>query len=107
MNEWEHVVQGWEVLANDLLSDAVKRQILLDVVPPGNRVQLTFAGHQSYDTLRSAIMSYLFPSPVWDATAGRRNPASAPPVPMEVDALTPLRRSKDDRGRQLLGKPVT
>ena len=30
-NEWEHLVQRWEILATDLLNDAVKRQILLDM----------------------------------------------------------------------------
>ena len=33
LNEWEHLVQRWEVLANDILNDAVKRQILLDMAP--------------------------------------------------------------------------
>ena len=59
LNEWEHLVQRWEVLANDILNDAVKRQILLDMAPAGIRVQLTLAGHSSYEALRSAIMSYL------------------------------------------------
>ena len=31
LNEWKHLVQRWEVLANDILNDAVKRQILLTV----------------------------------------------------------------------------
>ena len=62
LNEWEHLVQRWEVLANDILNDAVKRQILLDMAPVGIRVQLTLAGHSSYETLRSAIMSYLVAS---------------------------------------------
>ena len=85
MNEWEHLVQRWEVLANDILNDAVKRQILLDMDPAGIRVQLTLAGHSSYEALRSAIMSYLVASRDWNATA---NPSDTTSTPMEVDALT-------------------
>ena len=48
LNQWEHLVQRWEILASDLLDEAVKRQILLDMAPLGLRVQLTLAGHQSY-----------------------------------------------------------
>ena len=89
LNEWEHLVQRWEALANDILNDAVKRQILLDMAPAGIRVQLTLAGHSSYEALRSAIMSYLVASRDWNATA---NPSDSIPTPMEVDALTPARR---------------
>ena len=31
LNEWVHLVQRWEVLASDLLNDAVRRQILLEM----------------------------------------------------------------------------
>ena len=86
LNEWEHLVQRWEALANDTLNDAVKRQILLDMAPAGIRVQLTLAGHSSYEALRSAIMSYLVASRDWNATA---NPSDSTSTPMEVDALIP------------------
>ena len=89
LNEWEHLVQRWEVLANDILNDAVKRQILLDMAPAGIQLQLTLAGHSSYEALRSAIMSYLVASRDWNATA---NPSDSTPTPMEVDALTLARR---------------
>ena len=89
LNGWEHLVQRWEVLANDILNDAVERQILLDMAPAGIRVQLTLAGHSSYEALRSAIMSYLVASRDWNATA---NPSDSTSTPMEVDALTPPRR---------------
>ena len=58
LHEWEHLVQRWEILASDHLNDAVKRRILLDTALLGIRVQLTLAGHQSYETLSAAIMSY-------------------------------------------------
>ena len=78
------------------LNDAVKRQIPLGMALAGIRVQLTLAGHQSNETLRSAIMSYLVASRDWDSTAGTPSSAGAPLVPVEVDALTPpLRKSKD------------
>ena len=51
LNEWEHLVQRWEVLANDILNDAVKRQILLDMAPASIRVQLTLAGLPGYEAL--------------------------------------------------------
>ena len=89
LNEWEHLVQRWEVLFNDILNDAVKRQILLDMAPAGIRVQLTLAGHTNYETLRSAIMSYLVASRDWNASV---NPSDSTSTPMEVDALTPPRR---------------
>ena len=89
LNEWEHLVQRWEVLANDILNDAVKRQILLDMAPAGIRVQLTLAGHSNYEALRSAIMSYLVASRDWNATV---NPSDSTSTPMEEDALTPPRR---------------
>ena len=63
--EWEHLVQRWEVLANDTLNDAVKRHM----APAGIRVQLTLARHASYRALRSAITSYLVASRDWNATA--------------------------------------
>ena len=85
----DHLVQRWEVLANDILNDAVKRQFLLDMAPAGIRVQLTLAGHSSYEALRSAIMSYFVASRDWNATA---NPSDSTPTPKEVDALTPARR---------------
>ena len=95
LNEWEHLVQRWEILTSDLLNDAVKRQILLDMAPSGIRVELTLAGHQSYET----FMSYLVASRDWDVTAGTPSSDGAPPVPMEVAALTPpLRKSKDGNG---------
>ena len=75
-NEWEHLVQRWEVLANDILNDAVKRQILLDMAPAGIRVQLTLTGHSSYEALRSAIMSYLVVSRDWNATANPSDSSS-------------------------------
>ena len=50
LNEWDHLVQRQEILASDLLNDAVKRQIRV-------RVQLTLAGHRSYKTMRAAMMS--------------------------------------------------
>ena len=89
LNEWEHLVQRWEVLANDILNDAVKRQILLVMAPAGIRVQLTLAGHTNYEALRSAIMSYLVASRDWNATV---NPSNSTSTPMEVDTLTPPRR---------------
>ena len=89
LNEWEHLVQRWEVLASDILNDAVKRQIILDMAPAGIRVQLKLARHSSYEALRSAIMQYLVASRDWNATA---NPSASTSTPMEVDALTPLRR---------------
>ena len=89
LNEWEHLVQRWDVLANDILNDAVKRQVLLDMAPAGVRVQLTLAGHTNYEALRSAIMSYLVASRDWNATV---NPSDSTSTPMEVDALTPPRR---------------
>ena len=98
LNEWEHLVQRWEVLANDILNDAVKRQILLDMAPAGIRVQLTLAGHSSYEALRSAIMSYLVSSRDWNATA---NPSDSTSTPMEVDALTPPRRKTKGRCQRL------
>ena len=49
LNEWERFAQLWEVLANDILNDVVKRQIPLDMAPAGIRVQLTFAGHSNYE----------------------------------------------------------
>ena len=55
LNEWAHLVQRWEIFTSDLLNDAVKRQILLDIAPLGIRVQLTLAGHQSYETLRRTL----------------------------------------------------
>ena len=83
-------MQRWDALANDILNDAVKRQILLDMAPASIRVQLTLAGHSSYEALRSAIMSYLVASRDWNATA---NPSDSTSTPMEVDALTPPRRT--------------
>ena len=55
-NEWEHLVQRWKVLDNDILNDAVKRQILLDMAPSRIWAQLTLARHSNYEALRSAIM---------------------------------------------------
>ena len=78
LNEWEHLVQRWEVLANDILNDAVKRQILLDMAPAGIRVQLTLAGHTNYEALRSAIMSYLVASRDWNATVNPSDSTSTP-----------------------------
>ena len=52
LNEWN--TSSW----NDILNDAIKRQILLDMAPAGIRVQLASAGHSNYEALRSAIMSY-------------------------------------------------
>ena len=49
-NKWGHLAQRWEVPANDILNDAVKRQILLDMAPAGIRVQLTLAGHHALDS---------------------------------------------------------
>ena len=40
LNEWEHFVQRWEVLANDIPNDAVKRQILLDMAGIGRTHEL-------------------------------------------------------------------
>ena len=99
LNEWEHLVQRCEILASDLLDDAINRQILLDMAPPGIRIQPTLAGHQSYELLRSAIMSYLIACRDWNATSRTRSPTGASPVPKEVHALTPLlRKSKDGKG---------
>ena len=82
LNEREHLVQRWEVLANDILNDAVKRQILIDMAPAGIRVQLTLAGHSNCEALRSAIMLYFVASQDWNATTGT---SDSTPAPMEVD----------------------
>ena len=102
LNEWEHLVQRWEVLANDNLSDTVKRQILLDMAPSGIRVHLTLVGHSNYEALRSAVISYFVASRDWNATVGT---SDSTPAPMEVDALTPPRRNAKKtraRGRRVL-----
>ena len=106
LNEWEHLVQRWESLANDILNDAVKRQILLDMAPACIRVQLTLAGHSSHEALRAAIVSYLVASRDWNETA---TPSDSTPTPMEVDALTPPRRKAkgDAKGSGFQGSGKT
>ena len=99
-------MQRWEVLASDILNDAVKRQILLDMAPAGIPVQLTLAGHSNCEALRSAIMSYLAASQDWNATA---NPSDSTSMPVEVDALTPPRRKAKggDKGSGKKGSDKT
>ena len=59
LQEWELQVTKWETIAEDLLNDAVKRQVLLDQAPQNIKTQLVLAGHESYDDPRGALLSYL------------------------------------------------
>ena len=85
LQEWELQVTKWESIAEDLLNDGVKRQVLLDQAPSTIRTQLVLAGHTNYDDLRAALLSYMVSSKDW-AAASKNGPA-----PMDISALTPQR----------------
>ena len=49
LQQWELLVSKWESIAEDLLNDGVKRQVLLDQAPANIRSQLVLAGYTNYD----------------------------------------------------------
>ena len=102
LQSWEFEVQRWETLAGDVLNDAVKRQILLEMAPQNIRVQLTLAGHSTYVALRAALLSYLVNARDWSQAAASHQSHQGP-APMDVDALTPAGKGKK-KGKEK-GKP--
>ena len=48
LTAWEQKIDKWETLAQDILNDAIKRQILIEQAPAGIRVHLTLQGHRTY-----------------------------------------------------------
>ena len=72
LQDWELLVGRWESMANDVLNDSVKRQILLEQAPANIRLQLTLAGRPDYPTLRGALLTYLMNSRDWNQQNGRR-----------------------------------
>ena len=88
LQEWEQKISKWETMADDILNDSVKRQILLEMSPPSVRMQLTMQAHPSYQALKTALMSYLMNTRDWNETSKQRGGSSSGAAPMEVDALT-------------------
>ena len=95
LQDWELLVHRWENMANDVLNDSVKRQILLEQSPASIRMQLTLAGHPDYRTLKQALMEYLMNSTDWSDHI--QNSTNNGATPMEVDAITQSRKP-DEKG---------